>query len=68
VASAQKKGKPLHELTLAEYRACSPLFTKDILELDVRASVAARDVPGGTAPARVSAALAAARRRLRGRR
>lgn len=68
VASAQKAGKALHELTLAEYRACSRLFTKDILELDVRSSVAARDVPGGTAPVRVRAALAAARRRLRGTR
>lgn len=66
VASAQKAGKGLQELTLAEYRACSPLFAKDILKLDVRSSVAARDVPGGTAPVRVRSALAAARRRLRG--
>ncbi|MCH8813477.1 MAG: argininosuccinate lyase [Chloroflexi bacterium] len=66
VASAQDSGKGLHELTLADFRACSPLFEDDILSLDVRSSIAARDVPGGTAPNRVEAALAEARKRLEG--
>ena len=65
VADAQESGKGLHELTLAEFRACSPLFEDDILSLDVRSSIAARDVPGGTAPDRVQAALAEARKRLK---
>lgn len=54
-------GKPLSNLTLDEYRRYSPLFDNDVLELSLDQSVAARDVPGGTAPARVSAATAAAR-------
>ena len=64
VRSAQESGKALHELTLADFHACSTLFEDDIRELDVRSSIAARDVPGGTAPNRVEAALAAARKRL----
>ncbi|MFQ5473743.1 MAG: argininosuccinate lyase [Dehalococcoidia bacterium] len=64
VADAQESGKGLHELTISDFRACSPLFEDDILSLDVRSSIAARDVPGGTAPNRVEAALAEARKRL----
>ena len=58
---AADAGKPLSSLTLDEYRRYSPLFDNDVLELSLDQSVAARDVPGGTAPARVSAATAAAR-------
>jgi len=58
---AASSGKSLHELTLDEYRRFSPLFDSDILELSVDSSVAARNVPGGTAPQRVAAAMAAAR-------
>ncbi len=64
VRSTQAAGKPLGELTLDEYRSCSPLFEEDVLSLDVSASIAARDVPGGTAPGRVSRALKEARARL----
>ena len=64
VRRAQAAGKPLGELTLDEYRSCSPLFEEDILSLDVSASIAARDVLGGTAPGRVSRALKEARARL----
>jgi argininosuccinate lyase len=65
VSAAQDAGKGLSDLSLAEFHACSPLFEDDILELDVRSSIAARDVPGGTAPDRVKAALAEARKRLK---
>jgi argininosuccinate lyase len=64
VREAAAAGKGLGDLSLAEYRACSPLFDEDVLGLDVAASVAARDVPGGTAPARVKEALKEVRRRL----
>ena len=64
VRYASEKSKELSELTLKEYQRFSPLFAEDVLSLDVAASLAARDVPGGTAPARVAAALKEARGRL----
>ncbi len=64
VRYASDKGKELSELTPAEYKRFSPLFEADVLKLNVEASLAARDVPGGTAPKRVAEALAEARRRL----
>ena len=57
-------GKSLSELSLDEYRRFSPLFEADIAGLSLEQSVAARDVPGGTAPTRVAAAMATARARL----
>ncbi len=60
----QAKERRLGELSLEEYRRCSPLFDADVLTLDTSASIAARDVPGGTAPRRVAAALKDARERL----
>ncbi len=65
VRYAEGEGKSLSGLSLEEYRRYSPLFEHDVLALDVRASVAARDVPGGTAPSRVAEALKLARERLR---
>ncbi len=65
VRYAEGEGKSLRGLSLEEYRRFSPLFEHDVLALDVRASVAARDVPGGTAPSRVAEALKLARERLR---
>jgi len=59
--NAWDAGRSLSDLTVDEYRRYSPLFDSDILELSMERSVAARDVPGGTAPMRVAAALAAAR-------
>ncbi len=56
--------RSLADLSLDEYRSFSPLFDEDIADLSVEQSVAVRDVPGGTSPARVAAALAAARARL----
>jgi argininosuccinate lyase len=64
VRFAESQTKPLNGLTLEEYRRFSPEFQEDILALDVQSSIAARDVPGGTAPNRVKAALAEAKQRL----
>ncbi|MGE5552584.1 MAG: argininosuccinate lyase [Betaproteobacteria bacterium] len=65
VRYAQEQGKGLEGLTLEEWQRFSPSFTPEVLEVvRLEASVAARDVVGGTAPARVRAALAEARRRL----
>lgn len=64
VRFAESQTKPLNALTLEEYRGFSPEFQEDILALDVQSSIAARDVPGGTAPNRVKSALAEAKQRL----
>jgi argininosuccinate lyase len=66
VRYGEAEGTVLNELSLEEYRRFSPLFDQDVLTLDVRASIAARDLPGGTAPARVAEALELARERLKG--
>lgn len=63
VRLCEASGKSLEQLTLSELQAASPLFKGDILNLDAAAAVAARDIPGGTAPARVRGALAHARSR-----
>jgi argininosuccinate lyase len=67
VGYASRRRKGLSELTLKEYRRFSPLFDEDALALDVEASLRARDVPGGTAPAQVKRALNEARRRMASR-
>ncbi|MGH2458414.1 MAG: argininosuccinate lyase, partial [Chloroflexota bacterium] len=51
----------LENLPLEEYRAISPVFDEAVQRIDVWTSINARDVPGGTAPGRVRAELAAAR-------
>ena len=61
---ALEQGKYLHDLTLEEYKRFSPQFEEDVLRISVESSIATRDVPGGTAPARVQAALKAARKQL----
>jgi len=63
---ARSQEKSLSGLSLSDYRRFSPLFDEDALKLDARTSIASRDVPGGTAPNRVDAALKQARRRLKG--
>jgi len=65
VQYAEREGKDFAKLTLAEYQRFSRLFQEDVLKLDLHSALAARDVPGGTAPRRVAAALRRARRRLR---
>jgi len=64
VQYAMEKGVAFSQLSLDEYKRFSPLFESDVLEITVESSVAARDVPGGTAPEQVKQALAEARRRL----
>ena len=61
---AQAQQKPFQELSLEEYRRFSPLFDQDVYQVTVESSLAARDLPGGTAPQQVEAALGAARRWL----
>jgi argininosuccinate lyase len=61
---ASDAGRSLADLSLDEYRRFSPLFEADITGLSLEQSVAARDVPGGTAPNRVAGAMATARARL----
>ncbi len=58
------KGKSFSELTLTEYKTFSPLFGADVRQITVESSLAARNVPGGTAPQQVKKALAKARRIL----
>ncbi|MCK9520649.1 MAG: lyase family protein, partial [Dehalococcoidia bacterium] len=48
----------LNELPFETYADASALFEQDILDLDVDSALAARDLPGGTAPARVRTAAA----------
>jgi argininosuccinate lyase len=68
VRYAQMEGKALPELSLEEYRRFSPAFEEDVLALDLRTAIEARDAPGGTSSRQVEAALKRARKRLEGRR
>jgi argininosuccinate lyase len=64
VRAAERAGCMLAELPLAELRAIDARLTKDALAmLTVDASVKSRTSEGGTAPVRVKAAAAAARKR-----
>jgi argininosuccinate lyase len=65
VAAAEAAGKALDELTLDELRAVDPRIDERVLaRLSVEASVASRRSAGGTAPERVSQAIAEARRQV----
>jgi argininosuccinate lyase len=61
---AAGEGKRFDALTLDEYRRFSPEFDNDILGITVASALAARDVPGGTAPSQVAVALKRAKERL----
>jgi argininosuccinate lyase len=63
VKSAEAENRPLSALSLDELRQYSPLFDETAVGLTAQQLVAARDVPGGTAPSQVTAQLAAARER-----
>ena len=56
--------KELQDLDLEEYQRFSSLFDQGVYLITAESSVAARDVPGGTAPSRVAAALAQAKKIL----
>ncbi len=64
VKRAEETGRSLAEFSLDELRAFSPLFGPEAVGLRAAEAVAARAVPGGTAPERVHEALAEARGRL----
>jgi argininosuccinate lyase len=64
VSYATEHDKTLAELTLAEYRKFSPRFAEDVFEINVATALAARDIPGGTAPKQVKQALATAEKLL----
>ena len=61
---AGESGKRFDEMTLEEYRRFSRNFDKDILGITVATALATRDVPGGTAPSQVAAALKRTKERL----
>ena len=65
VRGAVETGRDLSEMTLDELREFSPAIESDVFEvLTLEGSVAARNHAGGTAPARVRAAVARARAKI----
>jgi argininosuccinate lyase len=65
VREGERRGMPWSELPLADLQKFSPLFQSDLRDaLTLDAALSSRDVPGGTAPARVREGLADCRRRL----
>ncbi len=68
VKLAAGRNAALSELSLSELRQFSPLIEDDVMDsLSIDASVAARNHPGGTAPARVHSQVDAWRTRMRTR-
>ncbi len=67
VRYAAEDGKSLSDLDMAEYRRFSDRFDDDVKSISIESSLAARNVPGGTAPERVKDALKQAREKLDGR-
>ncbi|MGB4863556.1 MAG: hypothetical protein WBO97_13950, partial [Tepidiformaceae bacterium] len=61
---AEKRGSELNELPLDVYRERSDLFGADVLDITVDSALAARDIPGGTAPRQVRIAAAQLRAAL----
>ena len=66
VESAAAKRVALDALSPADFAAAHPLLDEGALSVTAQASVDARNVPGGTARARVAEAIAGARHRLEG--
>jgi argininosuccinate lyase len=66
VQYAEEHGKSFAQLTLAEHKRFSPLFSEDARQITLSTALRARDVPGGTSPRRVSAAIRRWQRRLAG--
>jgi argininosuccinate lyase len=58
VREAEKQRCELNELPLSVYQSGSELFEADVLEITVESALAARDIPGGTAPRQVRIAAA----------
>jgi argininosuccinate lyase len=65
VLAAIGRGLELHELSLEELRALSPLIEADVYDaLSLEQTLATKSQAGGTSPARVAEAIAAARASL----
>jgi argininosuccinate lyase len=64
VSYAIEQNRSFGELKLAECKKFSKLFAKDVFDITVESSLAARDVTGGTAPRQVAKALAAAKKTI----
>jgi argininosuccinate lyase len=65
VRHAEVRAKDLSELQLADLKQFSPLIEQDVFDaLTLEGSLAARSHIGGTAPGRVKAAIAKARKGL----
>jgi argininosuccinate lyase len=64
VRYAMEQGKTFHQLSLDEYKRFSPLFDRDVRSISLESSLAARNLPGGTAPEQVEQALRTARRAI----
>ncbi|HLL13916.1 MAG TPA: argininosuccinate lyase [Pyrinomonadaceae bacterium] len=65
VLAAIGRGRELHELPLEEMRALSPLIEEDVYAaLSLEQTLATKSQTGGTSPARVAEAVAAARASL----
>ena len=61
---AVEQRRSFEQLSLEEYRRFSPLFDDRVYQVTVQTSIEARNLPGGTAPKQVEAALKEARRLL----
>ena len=62
--SASQKGLGFADIPLEEYRDHSELFDADVYDITIDSSIAARDVPGGTAHNRVREAIQQAKRQV----
>jgi argininosuccinate lyase len=64
VARCEAESRTFADLSLEELQSAHPAFEADALEIDLASALAARNVPGGTAPSAVAGAREAARARL----
>jgi len=64
VSYAVEQKKSFSELKLSEYKKFSGLFARDVFNVTIESSLAARDVIGGTAPGQVARALKAAKKAI----
>ncbi|MDP6548692.1 MAG: argininosuccinate lyase [Dehalococcoidia bacterium] len=60
----ESQGTDLQKLSLDEYHRFSPHFDEGVCLINAKSVLAARDLPGGTAPRRVAEALAEAKKLL----
>jgi argininosuccinate lyase len=66
VQYAVERGKSFRELSISDYKNFSPLFGEDVYSISVESAIAARNIPGGTAPEQVKQQLARARKIVQG--